>query len=507
MLSENDKTLRNTAINLLEVFRAQELALTGVADDSRQVRPGDLFVAYPGDLADGRHYIEDAVQRGAIAVLWEPSEDFVFPVHVSVANRASSGLRAMVGWLAHALAGWPTDQIPLLAVTGTNGKTTVSQWVAHCYPRKCAVIGTLGAGFSGAETATGFTTPEAATLVRWVQDLREQGALACALEASSIGIEEGRLNGSHVDTAIFTNLTRDHLDYHGTMEAYTEAKVRLFTWPRLRFAVINLDDPLGPELMRTTEAAKVVGYTLSSERANFPAVIRAEKIEDTATGQRFVLSAPQGHVRIESRTVGRYNISNMLAVAAVLLDTGMSIQEVGQRLSAVHAPPGRMETYGGTQAPLVLVDYAHTPDALEHALQALRPVADIRQGRLKVVFGCGGDRDAGKRPVMGEVAARLADTVCLTSDNPRRENPQTILSEIQVGAPSAMVVLDRAQAIALMVAQAQASDVILVAGKGHETYQEIAGLRTDFHDGAEVQRALAQWVAKGQQGSSSEDAA
>ena len=214
MISPNDKCLRDTALSVMDSFRAKGIELTGVADDSRQVRPGDLFVAYPGDQTDGRQYIDAAIERGAVAVLCEPTAGFTFPAGLPIPNLPQPGLRAMVGWLAHAIAGWPTDQIPLLAVTGTNGKTTVSQWLGRLYPRKCAVIGTLGAGFAGEEKATGFTTPEAATLVRCIQDLREQDALACALEASSIGIEEGRLNGAHIDTAIFTNFTRDHLDYH-----------------------------------------------------------------------------------------------------------------------------------------------------------------------------------------------------------------------------------------------------------------------------------------------------
>jgi UDP-N-acetylmuramyl-tripeptide synthetase len=486
------KIVRNTAIALLEGFRDQGIEIKGIADDSRQVRPGDLFVAYPGDLADGRRYIGDAIQRGAVAVLWEPLS-FQFPTEIAVPNHPQENLRAMVGWLAHAQAGWPTDQMPLLAVTGTNGKTTVSQWLARLYPSRCAVIGTLGAGFAGEEQSTGFTTPEAATLVRWIQDLRLRGAEACALEASSIGIEEGRMNGIHVDTAIFTNLTRDHLDYHGSMEHYAAVKTRLFMWPRLRFAVINLDDPMGPQLMQLTDAAKVIGYTLSSERVNFPAVIRAEKIEDTAIGQRFELNARQGRVRIETRLVGRYNLSNLLAVAAVLLDAGVSIEELRHRLSALLPPPGRMETFGGQQAPLVLVDYAHTPDALENALHALRPMAEVRHGQLKVAFGCGGDRDAGKRPVMGEIAARLADVVCLSSDNPRSENPLTIIDEIRHGAPHATVILDRAEAIATLIGEASPEDVILIAGKGHENYQETAGQRYDFQDATEVKRALAQW--------------
>ncbi len=488
-MSVDPKILRQQAMNTLAAIQALGIEPSGVADDSRQVLPGDLFVAYAGDLADGRQFIADAVKRGAVAVLWSPV-GFAWPSDLNVPNLPMDNLRELVGWIAHAVAAWPTDQIPLIAVTGTNGKTTVSQWIAQSYPRKCAVIGTLGAGFAGAEQNTGFTTPEAATFVRWLQNLRGQGALACALEASSIGIEEGRMNGSHIDTAIFTNFTRDHLDYHGSMEAYAAAKKKLFVWPRLRLAIINLDDPLGPVLMRETEAAKVVGYTLSSERVNFPGVIRAEQIEDTSSGQRFVLNAQQGRVAVETHLIGRYNLSNLLAVAAVLLDAGMNLQDTAQRLSTLKPPPGRMEVYGGDHLPLVLVDYAHTPDALENALNALRPVANSRGGVLKVVFGCGGDRDPGKRPVMGDVAKRLADQVCLTSDNPRNESPAAILAAIQEGAPDALVEIDRGLAIAQAIANATPADVILVAGKGHETYQEIAGVRIPFDDGSKVRHAL-----------------
>lgn len=491
----DDRQYRAAANALLARLEGMGVVPTGVADDSRQVRPGDVFVAYPGDLSDGRHYIQNAIDRGAVAVVWAP-EGFVWPANLTLPNFPESGLRSKVGWLAHRVAGQPSEQMPIIAVTGTNGKTTISQWLSVAHPKRCASIGTLGAGFAGAVETTGFTTPEAATLVRWLVDLRQQGAQACALEASSIGIEEGRMNGLHVDTAIFTNFTRDHLDYHGSMEAYAAAKARLFEWPRLRFAVINLDDPMGQALMRQTTAAKVVGYTLSPERVDYQAVIRAEHIEDTATGQRCLLVTPQGRVPVNTCLIGRYNLSNLLAVAAVLLDAGVTLQDLPKMLAALKPPPGRMEVYGGTDVPLVLVDYAHTPDALENALQALRPVAQARGGKLTVLFGCGGDRDPGKRPMMGAVAARLADQVCLTSDNPRSEDPAAILAAIQPGCPAAQVVPDRGAAIQQVIENAAPADVILLAGKGHEPYQEVAGVRYPFHDGSQAQQALSRYPSK-----------
>lgn len=487
--------LRQAALAVVDRLGALGVQATGVASDSREVQPGDVFLAFPGGLADGRNYIDAAIQRGAVAVLWEP-EGVVAQMNADVPHFPVPDLRGMAGWLAHALAGWPSEQVPVLAVTGTNGKTTISQWLAACYPRQCASIGTLGAGFAGAIVETGFTTPEATNLVRWLKRLQQGGAQAFALEASSIGIEEGRMNGLHVDAALFTNFTRDHLDYHGSMEAYAAAKKRLFVWPRLRLAVINIDDPLGLQLMRETTAAKVVAYSIAQERPQYQAVIWADAIEDTAQGQRFVLHTPVGRGVVESNLVGRYNLSNMLAVAGVLFDAGLPVREIADRLSSLQAPPGRMQVYGGKvageSAPLVLVDYAHTPDALENALRALRPVALARGGALQVVFGCGGDRDPGKRPMMGAVSAALADQVWVTSDNPRSENPETIINAILpgVGETPVTVIADRAEAIRAAIAAAQAVDVILLAGKGHETYQEIAGVRYPFDDSVQATQAL-----------------
>lgn len=463
---------------------------TGVADDSRQVVPGDLFLAYPGDLADGRKYIADALARGAVAVLWQPGGDFSWNPAWTAANLAVEALRQLAGPLAHAVYGHPSESLSLIAITGTNGKTTISQCLARAYPKPCAVIGTLGAGFPGSLVDTGFTTPEATTLMRYLAVFRAQNAAACALEASSIGIEEGRMNGARVDVAVFTNITRDHLDYHGSMEAYAEAKAKLFRWPQLRTAVINLDDALGEQLMRETTATRVLGYAIGGPRRDFPALVRAESLEDTASGQRFSLVLPNGRALVETGLVGRYNIHNLLAVAAVLFDAGLAVAEVARRLAELTPPPGRMERVGGIGEPLLVVDYSHTPDALENALKALRSVADARGGRLVVVFGCGGDRDRGKRPLMGGVAERIADRALVTSDNPRSEAPQAIIDDIVAGMVHAEVEPDRATAIRRAVLEAAAEDVVLLAGKGHEPYQEIAGVRYPFSDVEQAQAAL-----------------
>jgi len=458
---------------------------TGVADDSRQIRPGDIFLAYPGDLADGRRYIPDAIARGAVAVLWQAGGDFAWNPALTAANLQIDGLRALAGPLAHLVCGEPSASLSLIAVTGTNGKTTVSQFIAHADERRCAVIGTLGAGFPGALVETGFTTPEATTLMRLLADFCHAGAEACALEASSIGIEEGRMNGARVDVAVFTNFTRDHLDYHGSMEAYAAAKQKLFAWPGLRTAIINLDDAFGRRLSGETTARSVLGYGIGGEGA-----VRAEQLVATPLGQRFRLVLPDGAANVETALLGRYSISNLLAVAAVLHDAGVGVAEVARRLAGLTPPAGRMERLGGVDEPLVVVDYAHTPDALENVLITLRAVAGARGGRLCVVFGCGGDRDKGKRPQMGEVAARLANRVLLTSDNPRSEDPAAIIADIRAGMAQAESEADRTLAIRRAIAEAGTGDVVLLAGKGHEAYQESAGIRTPFSDPEQARTAL-----------------
>ncbi len=485
----------DSVASTLESLAALGVLPSGVSDDSRQVAPGELFLAYPGELADGRRYIAEAIAGGAAAVLWEAStgggDGFVWSADWQIANLPVRGLRQLRGPLAHAIYGRPSERLSLVAVTGTNGKTTVSQWVAACYPRRCTVIGTLGAGLPGALIETGFTTPEAPVLMRYLAAFADDDTQACALEASSIGIAEGRLDGARVDVAVFTNLTRDHLDYHGTMEAYAQAKAGLFTWPRLRLAVCNLDDPVGRELVALTTATKVVGYTQRELPDDRQGTIRAENVEESITGLRFRLCAPNGRVAVETGLLGRYNVSNLLAVAAVLIDAGLTPKAVAERFAQLKSPAGRLETIGGHNEPLVVVDYAHTPDALESALAALRGVATARGAGLTAIFGCGGDRDGGKRPLMGAVAAQRADRVVLTSDNPRSEDPQAILDEIRAGAPAAEMIADRAQAISQTILAAHPADVVLIAGKGHESYQEIAGVRRPFSDLAQARAALA----------------
>lgn len=480
-----------TPREILDRLENMGIEAPGIADDSRQVQPGDVFLAYPGDLADGRQYIPDALARGAKAVVWQPGGEFAWNPAWSVANFPAGSLRSLAGPLAHAIYGHPSEGMSLIAITGTNGKTTVSQCLARAYPRRCAIVGTLGVGFPEELKTTGFTTPEATTLMRYLARFRAREAAACALEASSIGIEEGRMNGLRVDVAVFTNLTRDHLDYHGTMEAYAAAKEKLFLWPRLRTAVINLDDEFGIHLMRETTAMRVIGYSMQPLRRDFPALVRAEKLVDTPFGQRFEIVLPNGRAMVDTGLVGRYNVANLLACAAVLHDAGVMPAEIGRRLSELRPPPGRMERLGGIGEPLVLVDYAHTPDALDNALAALRPLAAVRGGKLLLIFGCGGDRDRGKRPQMGAVAEAGADRVMVTSDNPRGESAVEIIKEIMVGMAHAECEVDRALAIRRLVAEATEADVILIAGKGHEDYQEIGAQRLPFSDLTEAKTALA----------------
>ena len=480
------------AASLLRDLANLGVSPESVAEDSRQVQPGDLFLAFPGDAADGRRYIGDAIARGASAVFWEAAAPGVlWDAAWQVPNIAVEGLRAVAGEIAHAVLGEPSERLSLIAVTGTNGKTSCTQWIARAHPRRCAIIGTLGAGFPEALNDTGFTTPQATTLARCLAAFVDAGADACALEASSIGIEESRLAGARVDIAAFTNLTRDHLDYHGSMEAYAAAKARLFRWPGLRAAVLNLDDDFGRYLATQTNARLKIGYTLNNATASVDVLLSAQNIRHDAHGQTFTLVAPQGRAEVNTRLLGRYNIANLMTVAGVLTAAGVPFDEIVTRIASLEAPAGRLQHVGGSGEPLVVIDYAHSPDALENALAALRDEASVRGGALICVFGCGGDRDRGKRPLMGEVAARGADRVILTSDNPRSEDPQAIIDEIRVAAPAAAVEPDRRRAIALAIGEASPRDVVLLAGKGHETYQEIGGSFHPFSDVKEAEAALA----------------
>jgi len=382
----------------------------------------------------------------------------------------------------------------MVGVTGTNGKTSVTQWTAQALEtlgQRCAVVGTLGNGFPGQLVAGPNTTPGAHVLRELLPEFCRQGAQACAMEVSSIGLHQGRVADVRFDVAAFTNLTRDHLEYHGTMAAYAAEKAKLFRMPGLRGAVINLDDAFGRELAANLPAGvRLVGYTLESAPdidRHGSQRLRAEEIVMGAAGVRFRVR----DVEFAAPVVGRFNVANLLAVIGVLQLRGIALSDCARALRGIAPPPGRLEPLGGTGEPLVVVDYAHTPDALEQALLTLRETATARGGRLLCVFGCGGERDPGKRPLMGAVAERLADAVVLTSDNPRGEDPQAILAAIRAGMrrPPA-IEPDRAAAIAAAIAAADHADVVLVAGKGHEPYQEIAGERRPFSDSATVRAAL-----------------
>lgn len=386
----------------------------------------------------------------------------------------------------------------MVGVTGTNGKTSVTQWIAQALAamgEKCAIVGTLGNGFPGALTASPNTTPGAAVLRELMPEFIRQGATACAMEVSSIGLHQGRVAGIRFDVAVFTNFTRDHLDYHGTMEAYAAEKRKLFEMPGISTAVLNLDDPFGVDLAaRLKGRVRTIGYTLEGALESgacldncTDSVLHAVDLVETGAGIAFTLDG----VRFTAPVVGRFNASNLLAVTGALLANGRSLKEIAAALAALAAPAGRMETLGGDAMPLVVVDYAHSPDALEKVLTTLRGTATAKGGKLVCVFGCGGDRDAGKRPLMGAIAERLADRVILTSDNPRSEDPLAIIAAIRAGMQQEPTIeVDRGSAIRQAVAEADKRDVILLAGKGHEPYQEIAGVRLPFSDSDIAKSAL-----------------
>jgi UDP-N-acetylmuramoyl-L-alanyl-D-glutamate--2,6-diaminopimelate ligase len=453
---------------------AEGAMIERLASDSRRCAPGVAFFAYPGEAADGRRHIGDAIGRRAAAVLWE-AEDFAWRAEWRVPNAAVSGLKQRAGSLAHEFYGRPSESLWACGVTGTNGKTSCSQWLAALLGsrgEKCGVIGTLGSGFPGALEASLNTTPDALELHRTLGGMRDAGARAVAIEVSSHGLAQGRVNGVRFRCALFTNLSHDHLDYHGSMEAYAAAKARLFQAPGLETAVLNLDDAFGVELARRLSGrVRTVGYSLTPREAPVD-----EKL------------LPEAQWRLP--VLGAFNVSNALGVLGCLVARGVPLREGAELLRALPPVPGRMQRVA--DEPLVVVDYAHTPDALEKVLQALRPVAAERGGKLTVVFGAGGDRDPSKRAPMGAAAARLADRVLVTSDNPRGEDPLAIIAQIEKGIPGKHEVeADRARAIGAAIAAAAKADVVLIAGKGHEEYQDIGGRRQPFSDAAIARAAVA----------------
>ncbi|WP_313167760.1 UDP-N-acetylmuramoyl-L-alanyl-D-glutamate--2,6-diaminopimelate ligase [Massilia oculi] len=479
-----------------------------LVSDSRRVKPGDVFFAYPGEAADGRRYIEAAIEAGAAAVVHE-AEGFTWGAAFTVPHLAVGDLKKNAGPIAHAVLDYPDSAMFTVAVTGTNGKTSCAMWTAQTLARlgeAAAVVGTLGVGLIKGKASsepqfdvTGYTTPDAVLLAQKLAELKKAGASALAIEASSIGLVQERTAGMHVDVAIFTNLTRDHLDFHGDMESYEAAKIKLFEWDGLKQAVVNLDDPAGQRLvvhLRTKfPDLAVTGYTIAAAEApDGVAVLRAGGMRSKNAGTEFQVETPQGNATVRTQLVGNYNVSNTLAVLGALLAKGVTLKAAVDAIETLVPAPGRMQQMGGQDAPMVVIDYAHTPDALEKTLDALRQVATDRGGQLWCVFGCGGDRDPGKRPQMGRIA-QGADQVLVTSDNPRSEEPASIIAQIVAGmdtsqAARVQTVEDRAAAILLAVKQAAKQDVILLAGKGHEPYQEIKGRKMPFSDADHASLAL-----------------
>jgi len=508
------------------------VTITRLVTDSREVSSGDTFVAYPGVQADGRQFIAQAIANGANAVIYEKlvsghpwdAQNFSWNHAWQVPNLAVSDLRHHAGEIASHVYANPSGKLWMVGVTGTNGKTSCSHWIAQSFSaldRKSALIGTLGNGFSGALQPTLNTTPDAVLVQGLLADYVAQGAQGVAMEVSSHALEQGRVNGVEYDVAVFTNLSRDHLDYHGDMQHYAAAKRSLFDWQKLKFAVVNLDDAFGAELAaqlhlqetrrwssggsatalpEQNAEVEVVGYGLSdaalllAERLGLR-MVYGGALQMDAQGVRLQVHSSWGAAALHSQLIGRFNAENLLGTLAVLLVSGVALADAVRELAHVNAVPGRMQAFGGGGRPAVVVDYAHTPDALEKVLQALR---EVTGGKLVCVFGCGGDRDRGKRQMMGAIAAKLADVCIVTSDNPRGEDPCDIIAAVVSGMNgwNYRIIEDRAEAIAQAIHDAAAADTVLLAGKGHETYQEIKGVKYPFSDIEIARRALASWSAK-----------
>lgn len=477
--------------------------------DSRQVLSGDVFIAWPGLAQDGRRHVPAALAAGAAACLVEADGIEAFDFGADARIAALPALKASTAPLAAAWHGHPSRLLDVVATTGTNGKTSTAWWLAQALSlagRRCGVVGTLGVGEPPSRVApearvisTGLTTPDPVTLQRALRDFAARGFAACAMEASSIGVTEHRLDAMKIDVALFTNFTPDHLDYHGSMAAYWQAKRALFDWPGLRAAVINIDDPQGAILADELQAeGRLEVWTCSTRPSARPARLQAGDLRYDGAGLCLLLTEEAGApVEVRTGLIGDYNAANVVGVIGVLRALGLPLAQVAALAADFTPVPGRMQRVeppaGATDLPQVVVDYAHTPDALEKALQALRPFAQARGGRLWCVFGCGGNRDATKRPVMGRIAQALADEVVLTSDNPRHESPAAILRDILAGctpAPTLACLEDRATAIATVLHDADAADVVLIAGKGHEDYQETAGVRHHFSDLEQAEAAL-----------------
>ncbi|MDQ2701582.1 MAG: UDP-N-acetylmuramoyl-L-alanyl-D-glutamate--2,6-diaminopimelate ligase [Pseudomonadota bacterium] len=467
----------------------EDLVVTGLTLDSREVKPGNAFVAISGFGTHGLHFCAQARAAGAGAILFEPPAPQEVPAPAGAI--AVRGLRTRMGVMADRFHGHPSRAMTMVGVTGTSGKTSTVQLLAQALDllgTRSGTIGTLGVGLYGNAVATGFTTPLVLQMHALLAQLRDAGARAVAMEVSSHALDQGRVDAVHYDVAVFTNLTRDHLDYHGDMATYGAAKARLFKRPGLGAAVVNIDDAFGRELLAALPAGvRAVGTSSRGAQCD----VRAENVDLGGEGIGFDLVVGDERRSVQSPLLGRFNIDNLVAVAGVLHALGNDADAIAGVLPKLQPIPGRMNRLGGGTLPLVVIDYSHKPDALKQALESLHGHA---HGRLTCVFGCGGDRDRGKRPQMAAIAEAAAHAVIVTDDNPRTEDGDAIVADIMAGFrdPSKVVVeRDRRRAIERAIGAAGPGDIVLVAGKGHETYQEIAGVKHAFDDSEVARAALA----------------
>ena len=492
---------------------ALDYPISGLAQDSRKVLPGDLFCALRGLQQHGLEYWHDVQAAGAAALVWEPPSPHpdLPPAAIKCGSMAVVPVEELgqhLGLLADRFYKHPGAALNLVGVTGTDGKTSCAYYIAqalHDQDNPCGLAGTLGHGLYGEVLEqAGLTTADLLTLRRWLADVRDKGAHCAVMEVSSHALDQQRVQGLPFAVAVLTNLGRDHLDYHPDLAHYAATKKRLFTDYNAKHCVLNLDDAFGQQLAGEL-GERVIAYSCEPAKMNLSSYsgsryVWANCITLDTDGQHIELQSSWGQGQLSSRLLGRFNTSNLLAALATLLALGMPWQRALQRLARVSNAPGRMERLGGQSGqPLVVVDYAHTPQALEHALTALREHTNPQgSSRVWCVFGCGGERDPGKRPLMGAVAERLADHVIITNDNPRNEDPAQIITHIQAGIQvpqDCQILQDRAQAIQAALAQAQANDIVLVAGKGHEDYQVVGSQRMPFDDRVVIRGYLREQAA------------
>lgn len=477
-----------------DAIRGANLEISGLCLDSRKVRRKDLFIALNGAMQHGVVHIPQATANGAIAVIYDPIGIGSWqPDDAGVVTIAVPDLSKHMGEIAARFYDHPSQQIAVIGVTGTNGKTTCSQLIAQAL-EDCGVIGTLGWGDPSRLEATTNTTPDALAVQQMLKAFVKQCKRTVVMEVSSHGLEQGRVNAVDFKGAVFTNLSRDHLDYHGNMDAYLQAKLGLFTNPALQFAVVNLDDPVALQVLETIDQnVKRWTFSTSARRITGAECLIASEIQHSSSGISFDVTWTEQTIRADTSVVGAFNLENVLTVLCVLMAMDWSFADAVAKLTELKAVVGRMEKFGGQDKPLVIVDYAHTPDALEKVLQATKG-----SGKLWVVFGCGGDRDKGKRPQMGRIAETYADHVIVTDDNPRTEASGGIIKDILTGCLSNKVniINDRYTAITTVIQQAGKNDCVVIAGKGHENYQEINGVKTPFSDQIVAQQALTAWSPK-----------